>query len=90
MGDGREWLTFPPKTGDAKTGVCDGCDDCDDIFDTAPTPILIVTIVTNRHPGWERRHILLPALVRLDVYSTWYSLASSPAFTFNCRVRILG
>ena len=71
-------------------GVCDGCDDCDGIFDTDPTVILIVTTVTNRHTSCFRSRIALPFLVRFTVYSTPYSLSSSPAFTLSCRVRILG
>ena len=77
-GDGGMW------------GECDGCDDCDGIFDTDPTVILIVTTVTNRHTSCFRSRIALPFLVRFTVYSTPYSLSSSPAFTLSCRVRILG
>ena len=88
------WLTIsrsadcPMETGDV--GECDDCDDCDGIFDTDPTVILIVTTVTNRHTSWFRSRIALPFLVRFTVYSTPYSLSSSPAFTLSCRVRILG
>ena len=83
-------LSIPGKTNAEKTGMGDDCDGCDGVFDTTSAPILIVTIVINRHAGWKRRLILLPFRVRLDVYCTWYSLANSPAFTFSCLVRILG
>ena len=69
-GNCREWRPIPDKTRGAKTGVCDDSDDDDDIFHTAPTPIFIVTIVIHRHSDCFLRKILLPALVRLDVYWT--------------------
>ena len=71
-------------------GMRGECDGCDGIFDTDPTAILIVTTVTNRHTSCFRSRIALPFLVRFTVYSTPYSLSSSPAFTLSCRVRILG
>ena len=88
------WLTISRSAdcpmGTGMWGECDGCDDCDGILDTDPTVILIVTTVTNRHTSCFRSWIALPFLVRFTVYSTPYSLSSSPAFTLSCRVRILG
>ena len=88
------WLTISSlqtgRWGRGIRGECDDCDDCDGIFDTGPTVILIVTTVTNRHTSFFRSRIALPFLVRFTVYSTPYSLSSSPAFTLSCRVRILG
>lgn len=48
----------------------DDDDDGDDDFDTGTALENIVIIVTYRHPVTRRRVMKLPALFRLDVYST--------------------